>query len=219
MQKTILLIVCLFIFFSSFSQENKSKFLIKIGTEYRITPVTSTADNNIPMLVTVPNFNLDKQLSGASINYTFSYVFSSKFEIGFSQSFRYDHIYFEQSDFQPRTSFEKSVNGVITDYHFFVGKYFNLLKTELFLKGGFAFMNRGTNYSRTILLGVDSQGNSHFQTEQLNFNFSAFKVTTGFAFNKYELGLGAYFINSTGANFENENSIVLPYIKFSYRIK
>jgi len=219
MQKIISLIILLFIYFSSFSQEKRSKFLIKLGTEYRLTPIRSSMDNNNPTSSTIPFFSLDNQLSGASINYTFSYLFSSKVEIGFSQSFRYDHIYYEQSDLQPRTAFGKSINGMITNYHFFLGKYFKIVKTEFFLKGGFSLMNRGTNYSRSEFLGIDSQGISHFVSDELNFNFNAFNVNTGFMFDKYELGLGAYFINSTGANFENENSIVLPYIKLSYLLK
>ncbi len=223
MQKPLLLIICVFFFIQSFSQEKKAHFSIKIGTEYRITPITKSLDNSQPTLVTIPNFDLDNQISGVSVNYSLSYVFKLKFEIGFSQSFRYDHIYFEQSDFVPRQTFQKSVNGVITDYHFFLGKYFNLFKKEFFIKGGISLMNRGTNYSRTIPLGSGTDPNgqefSRFATDPLNFNFSALNVNTGFTFSKYELGIGAYFINGSSANFENENSIVLPYFKVSYNLR
>ncbi len=217
MQKPILILISLFFFLHSFAQIKKSNFSIKIGTEYRITPIKGSEDIVIPTLVTMPNFSLDNQISGASINYSLSYVLKSKFEIGFSQSFRYDHIYFEFSDFQPGISFEKSVNGVITDYHFFIGKYFTLFKTELFLKTGISLMNRGTNYSRTIFL--TDQGVDRFVTDQLNFNFSAYNVNTGFTFGKYEVGIGAYFINGSSANFVNENNIILPYFKLNYSIK
>lgn len=224
MQKKLMVTVFALIFSYSFSQEKeKSKFSIKLGTEYRITPIYSSRVEytSKPSV----NFNLDKQLSGTSINYSLSYITIKKFEIGFSQSFRYDHIYYKSSfsDIIPNTNYPfaegESVNDWVVDYHLFIGKYFRIFKSEFFIKGGVSMMNRGANYSITYLVSKDNQGGYTYATDQLNFNFFALNFNTGFTYGKSEFGLGTYFISGASANFEDERNIIAPYFKFSYRLK
>lgn len=211
-------------FFVGFSQEiKKSKFSIQIGTEYRITPIYPDRVEYISKPGVF--YNLDQQLSGTSVNYVLKYLSKKKFEIGFSQSFRYDHIYYKSSfsNIIPNTNYpeaeNESVNDWIIDHHLYVGKYFKLFKKEFFVRGGISMMNRGTNYSVTYLYSKDDKGGYTYMVDQLNFNFFALNLNTGFTFNKYELGLGAYFIPGAGANFEDERNIIVPYFKFSYQLK
>lgn len=224
MKKNVLTIVVLFFYLFSFSQDKKpSRFSIQIGTEYRITPIYP----DLTEYISKPGayYNLDQQLSGTSVNYVLRYLSKKKFEIGFSQSFRYDHIYYKSSfsDVIPNTNYPytegESVNDWITDYHLIIGQYFKLFKKEFFVRGGISLMNRGTNYSVTYLYSIDDQGGHTYIVDQLNFTFFALNFNTGIAFDKFELGIGAYFIPGAGANFDDERNIILPFFKFSYRLR
>ena len=57
----------------------------------------------------------------------------------------------------------------------------------------------------------------------LNFchvlSFFALNFNTGISLKKFEFGVGAYYILGSGANFDDERDIILPYFKFSYRLK
>ncbi|MCF6347339.1 MAG: hypothetical protein L3J20_03455 [Flavobacteriaceae bacterium] len=239
MKKSILSIVCTFFFLHSFSQEKqKPRFSIKVGTEYRITPIYSVdSDPSINLGRSTINFNLDKQLSGTSINYTLSYLIFKKFEIGFSHSFRYDHVYYKSGfdDLQPNTSLTategESINRWISDTHFFIGKYFTLRKTDLFLRGGFSMMNRGTDYLQVVSNKSEDNSYSYISIPS-HFNFFAFRTSAGFVSNKFELDIGAYFIgefkngsivvsdeNSFFVSSQVQQNIIMPYLKLSYRIK
>jgi len=232
MQKTLLITLSLLFFLNVFSQEKTtSKFSIKVGIEYRLTPIRSVEEFrfNNPNI----NFNLDRQLNGTSINYTLSYRVFKKFEIGFSQSFRYDHVYFKSSfaDLQPNTNVtvaqSESVNSWITDYHFFLGKYFTVSNTDFFVKAGISLMNNGTNYTETQSVFID-ENTYVLLGSQNDFNFIAQNISAGFVSKKFELGLGAYFVGEfpIGAShypggYEHKvlKNIILPYLKLSYRIK
>jgi len=240
MQKTLFITLSLLFFLNGFSQEKTtSRFSIKIGTEYRITPIYSANKNPTIALneVDIIDFNLDRQLSGTPIGYTLSYRIFKNFEIGFSHSFRYSHVYFKSGldDIQPNTNLKttqgESINRLITDYHFFVGKYFDLGKTDLFFRVGYSMMNRGTDY-----LGVASHkfedGSINTLRFDSHFNFSAFTASAGFVSNKFELGFGVYYTGEleNGATLifdkdymrvdsEIQQNVIIPFLKLSYRIK
>lgn len=225
MNKLFFITLLLLLFNLGYSQDKKSKISLKVGTEYRITPIY----NNVEGVFITPavNYNLDKQLSGSSFNYSLSYFVTKSFEIGFSQSFRYDHIYFKSvlSDLAPSTNINsssgESVNDWITDYHLFIGKYFDISDNKIFLRLGYSIMNRGTNHTINNVFGIDNQGNYTYLTDQLDFNFFAFNFNGGIAIDRYELGIGAYFISGNSSNFDQktDGTIILPVFKLSYRLK
>lgn len=223
----ILLLLCSFC--TSFSQEEKkSKFNIKIGTEYRLTPIYPAAKGLLFNQKNI-NYNFDKQLNGTSINYALSYSIFKNFDIGFSQSFRYDHIYFKSNtnELFPHTNIgskeSESKNGLITDYHFFVTKYFNIGKSEsLFFRLGYSLMNRGTNYTISEFAFYDEALKAdHYIVLSYDFSFTALKLDLGYVHDRFEFGLGAYMFGSTSANFhfEEEHKVIIPFFKFSYRLK
>ncbi|HBK70925.1 MAG TPA: hypothetical protein DDZ39_04585 [Flavobacteriaceae bacterium] len=240
MQKLIVLIIFTFIFNIGFTQDKPtSRFSIKVNTEYRITPIYSANENPTAVLneVDIIDFNLDRQLSGTPIGYTLSYRVFKNFEIGFSHSFRYDHVYFKSGlgDIQPNTNLKtaqgESINRLITDYQFFIGKYFDLGKTDLFFRVGYSMMNRGTDY-----LGVASHkfedGSINTISSDSHFNFSAYTASAGFVSNKFELGFGVYYTGEleNGATLifdkdymrvdsEIQQNVIIPFVKLSYQIK
>jgi len=240
MQKLILLVLFIFIFHVGYSQEKTtSKFSIKVGTEYRLTPIYSTNENPTIALneVDIVDFNLDRQLSGTPISYTLSYRVFKNFEIGFSHSFRYDHVYFKSGldDIQPNTNLKttqgESINRLITDYHFFVGKYFDFGKTDLFFRLGYSMMNKGTDYLGVASHKFEDGLNSTIRYNS-HFNFSAFTASAGFVSNKFELGFGIYYSGEleSGATLifdkdymridsEIQQNVIIPFLKLSYRIK
>jgi len=88
-------------------------------------------------------------------------------------------------------------------------------------------MNNSTNYAETQSVFIDK--NTYvFLVSQGDFNFIAQNISAGFASNKFELGLGAYFISEFpiggahypgGVEYKVQENIILPYLKLSYRIK
>jgi len=196
---------------------SQNKLQFKVGAEYRITPIRKTP--NVTISEIPVSFNQDDQLSGTAFNYSLTYVFNSGLGLGIQQSFRYDHIHFDTVNlFNPiEPSVNKSINDIITDFKFFIVKHFYLddYKSVLVELGG-SIMNRGTAYYTVLQRGTDSEGNPLFFGTDGNFNFGATNLTLGLAYPKFDIGIGAYFVDGTGANFDTEDNIIIPYLKLNY---
>jgi len=213
--KVYFLVIALIFPVVIFSQMNKLEF--KVGAEYRITPISNSPDVFISQIPV--NFNQDNQISGTAFNYSLAYIFKNGFGLAIQQSVRYDHIYFDVENLSNPTELtvNKSVNGIITDFKFFIVKHFYLTDYKsVFIELGGSIMNRGTAYSVTRQIGTDLEDNLIFATFDQNFNHGAINSTLGFVYNKFDIGIGAYFVDGTGANFGTEDNIIIPYLKLNY---
>lgn len=229
MKKTLTFLI-LFISIVTFSQNKektnfKNRLSVKIGTEYRITPIRKVIDNFHEVNPTNIFFNLDKNLSGTSFNYDISYEFIKNLHFGFSHSIRYDHVYFERKNYQlePNNVNYFTVNDskskLIYDYHFYLRKDFKIKNKTIYIKLGYSIMNRGTDYSISEVVATNNDGSiGAIIVGDYDLTFFAINTEIGLVYKNFDFGIGAYFINGSGSNLGSEQNIILPYFKISYRI-
>jgi hypothetical protein len=226
MKKTSLLVLLIFNITLIFSQkkELKNRLTIKIGTEYRITPIHKTIDWQETEAQAL-RFNLDKNLSGTSFNYEINYEVIHNLLVGFSHSLRYDHVYYENNNHLLKPNgiefytIDESKSKLISDYHFFIQKNFKLKKNKIYIKLGYSMMNRGTDYSVSEVVSTNLDGSiGAIISGGYDLNFFATNVNIGIIYKKFDFGVGAYFINGSSSNLGDERNIILPYFKISYRI-
>ncbi|MBT8196498.1 MAG: hypothetical protein KJO64_08715, partial [Bacteroidia bacterium] len=175
-------------------------------------------------------FDATDQLSGAALNYFFTlYLKEANMEIGFSQSLRYDHKYFKTDSFNLGTSnIYPSVNGVISDYHLFVQKNFDLRKGMYWnIFAGYSLMNRGSKYIYTetyirnplpfpLPFPLPGVNVAVTEVKEGNFNMDAINFGVGIGANKVSFDLGVYY--SMNHSYDQDGDIIIPRAKLSYRI-
>ncbi len=224
MKKTTITILILFLYSAVFSQERVTKtkrISFSIFSEYRITPVylegfSGTMDGGDGL--TPVFYAQDEQLSGTAMGFEVGYSFRKiNLSLIFSQSFRYDHIYFEQNTFAASgNSAVKSVNDFITDYHFILEKSFRIKNDHILsIRAGYALMNRGTAYALSEQ-SSEFGGQANYTVSHRDFHVSAFNAGVGYRKNKWNLALGGYFTDKH--KYNQPSQLLIPYIKLGYRI-
>lgn len=223
--KTITItILALFLFSTVFSQDQETrweKIKFNVFTEYRITPVY--LDGYLGLLtgndILKPTFYAqDEQLSGTAMGFEVGYWFRKiDMSLIFSQSFRYDHIYFENNMFDvSKNSAIQSVNDFITDYHFIIEKSFRFKNAHtLNFRVGYSYMNRGTAFALTEQTG-EFEGQPIYTTSESNFHISAFNTGIGYEKMRWSLTLGSYITDKH--KFNQPSPLLIPYIKLGYEI-
>lgn len=223
--KTItIIILVLFQFSTVFSQEQENKWeniKFDVFTEYRITPVY--LDGDLGLLtgndILKPTFYAqDEQLSGTAMGFEIGYWFQKiDLTLIFSQSFRYDHIYFDNNMFDvSKNSAIQSVNDFITDYHFIIAKSFRFKNAHIFnFRVGYSYMNRGTAFAYTEQTG-EFEGQPIYTTSHTDFHISAFNAGVGYKKQRWGLTLGSYITDKH--KFNQPSQLLIPYIKLGYEI-
>lgn len=192
--------------------ERKGKLYLSVGPDYRVTPIYGSANTYDEAFTSI-----DLQNSGTTFNYSLDYFLSNTLSLGFSQSFRYDILLYNDE-----TSFNfgarKAEKAVFIDYHFYLKYYLKISKeSKLFLKFGKSMMNRGSEYSKlkteylpdgTLLFHVNSTR---------DFSYGATNFGLGFNRKKLELLLGMYTSNNTQYFTTSQNFKIL-YINLNYQI-
>lgn len=222
--KTIIIIILGLIFnFLSYSQETemkKSNVRFGLFIEQRITPIYLSGYLGLMTekdILTPVFYSEDEQLSGTATGYEVGYCFKKiNFSLIFSQSFRYDHIYFEENLLKvPDIAVFKSVNGIITDYHFVIEKSFRFKKhNNLNIRIGYSLMNRNTNYAYSEQIG-EIEGEPLMHVSASAFDFTAFHFALGYEKNRLGLSLGSYITDEH--NYNQPSRLLIPYIKLGYR--
>ena len=190
----------------------KGKFYLSVGSDYRITPIY----RHTPLKANNGITNIDLQNSGTTFNYSLDYYISNNFCLGFSQSFRYDLLIYNDDksfDYGAR----KAEKTLILDYTFYFKYYINITKeNKLFVKFGQSMMNRGTDYTIQKSL-YDSSGNllgNSFSEKQFNYGATNFGI--GYNKKKIDLFVGIYSTSNT-EYFETSQNVIIPYLSLSYQ--
>ncbi len=224
MKKLQLTLVGIILAFNTFSQSSateKKRISFGVSLEQRITPVYLSKVHNSLVgenIITPVFYEEDPQLSGTAVSYNISYHFMKiNSSLIFSQSFRYDHIYFDTKLLHPNTaSVNRSVNDLITDYHFILKKSFNLKNDyALNLCLGYSLMNRGTDYSYTRQAG-EYNGEPLYSTTSGDFQFSAFNVALGIEKQKLDFTIGSYITDKN--KYNQPSQVLIPYLKLTYNL-
>lgn len=192
--------------------EKKGKFFLSAGTDYRITPIYGSAATYDKVITSI-----DLQNSGTSLNYSLDYYISKNFSLGFSQSFKYDVLLYNDD-----TSFNfgarKAEKAVLIDYHFYLKYYLKISKVnKLFFKFGKSLMNRGSEYSYVETFYQPNGLEIGKGIGQEDFSFSATNIGIGFNRKELELSLGMYASNNT-QYFEKSQNFKIVYINLNYQL-
>lgn len=213
--KNLDFVFILFLSFSLYAQSNSIEILG--GIEYRITPIYNYSDGVYENSVLT---SIDPHLSGNSINYQINYKIKRlNLAIGFGQSFRYDFKFYDNSimvgdEFQQHNPIE----GFIVDNHFVVTKYIKInKKLDIQTQIGISLMNRNTEYAETVVNNQNTPfENSYMHT--MNYNFTGYQLNVGINNNKLSGNIGIYYTDNHNFNDLNENPIIIPFLKFQYKI-
>lgn len=218
--KIIILIALPLISVAGKPERKKNSTEFEVGLEYRMTPIYLSSYD--PYLFDMNNYiycSVDRQLSGTGLNYSFQYSFSKpKMRLGFGQTLRYNYIY---TDLGLTTGIPNHVNkivkGLIMDYHFSIEKYWTIRQNEVSIHAGYSFMNRGTNYSFTKMLGYWPDSTLILYSVDQDFNFSSFNFELGYKFNNLKCSFGCYFTDTH--NFLDPSSLCIINFKINYILR
>ncbi|MBZ9629740.1 hypothetical protein LB465_03030 [Salegentibacter sp. LM13S] len=220
--KKLLIIIFFSVPFLAFSQTietRKGQLFFKIGTEYRITPLPYDAGESDPNIGLT---NVGIQNSGLAINYSLDYFITKNLTLGFTNSFRYDLLlYNNEVSFDSPENNEGSTQvekTLITDFHFYLNYHFQIFKnSEIFIRAGKSLANRGTDYG-TKNSFFDQEGNLVSKSiSQNNFHFQPENFGLGYKKDKVEVMAGVLTTTVTEYFLTNER-FTIPYLKLSYNL-
>lgn len=219
MKKIIILILLFFpiVIIAGKFEKNRNRTDFTIGLEHRLTPIYLSGFD--PFAYDENNYvyySQDRQLSGTGLNYFLQYSLEKpKLRINFGQTFRYNYIYTDMgfSSGIPN-HINKIVRGLITDYHFSIEKYWTIRQQELSVLAGYSFMNRGTNYSFTKVIGFWPDSTEMLYVVDQDFNFTCFNIELGYKYNSMRYSLGCYF--SDKHQFLEPSQLAIIYFRFAY---
>lgn len=195
-------------------EQRKGSFYFSISPEYRITPIFGFAPrSNIGR-----NIEVNEQNSGVALSYAFDWFILKNLSLGFSHSFRYDHIVKGELPLDSQSTIAPDTNGLIMDFHFYVKYHLKLFKdSEVSFLLGRSLLNTGTSFSQInrffdtngeIILGV---------TNTRNANYGAFHFGVGWKKNRVEI-LGGVYTSNTTEYFGGSIDFTVPYIKLNYSL-
>ncbi len=214
--KNLFLLIILATTTYSYSQieERKGKLFFKIGSEYRITPLSYDFGKVDPRLPA----DIDAQNSGVAFHYGFDYFITKNLSIGFNNSFRYDVLIRNVNEVNQENGFQKTDKTLIIGGHLYLDYHVKVFKnSELFARVGYSLLNGGTEYIEKISF-YDNEGNlvgSQFGNADLSFYAANFAI--GYRKQKVELLVGLYS-SSTSNYFSETESLKIPYINITYTI-
>ncbi|NGX83087.1 hypothetical protein [Aequorivita sp. KMM 9714] len=214
--KNLILLLFLAISTYSFSQieERKGKLFFKLGSEYRITPLSYDGNKLEPSL----SVEVDAQNSGVSFHYGFDYFITKNLSIGFNNSFRYDILISNTNEIDNDFGVQKADKTLMIGGHLYLDYHVKVFKnSELFARIGRSILNGGTHYVEKKTY-YDNQGNTLGSSYTTNdFQFSPANFAIGFKKDKVELIIGMY-ASTQAPYFDETESLKIPYINFTYTI-
>jgi len=228
MKRNLCFISSLFlVIFFTYAQENKEdsfeflnrkgQLFFNLGTELRITPLPYSF--NKPLDSGARFTNIDLLHSGPALSYGLEYFINQNFSIGFNHSFRYDTVLYNFGGIEQNFGVENSQKELLQGLHLHINKYFRISKnSEIFIRLGVSSYNGGSQYLLKEPISFDENGNPDFFVDsQSDFFNVGLNLAVGYQNKRVKLLLGVYFSNG-GKFFEEDFSIVTPYVKFTYTI-
>lgn len=199
-------------------QGNKGALLIDLGLEYRVTPIynaTNAGYNKISSYV-----NIDKQNSGPAINVGFEYYILNNLSLGFINSMRYDMVVSPVPETTNEDmSIEKSIYGLLLDYHFNLAYYLKLKNdSKVFISLGWSFFNRNSDF--TVTENLYDQNNELAGIGQYidSYEYSGSSLFLGYSKNNIKIKTGAYFSTTTSYFDEGNPNFIIPTIGITYTL-
>ena len=205
---TLLLIVPFFLTAQETIGDVKSTLQFLIGTEYRITPIYSSATLSENAYFT----NMDAQNSGIALNIGLEYGIARNLTVGFSNGFRYDMVIAQRPESNNAINVGAIDYKLIVDYHIYLAYYYKVFpKADIFVSAGVSLLNSNTDFS---IKKVDEYGEGFYISD---FSFFANRISIGFQSLKSRVYLGMNLSRTTDY-FEETTSFIIPHIGFSYSL-
>ena len=163
--------------------------------------------------------NIDQLHSGPALSYGLEFFIGQNFSFGFDHSFRYETVLYNLEGIEQDFGVENSQKELLHGLHLHINKYFRLSEnSEIFIRLGLSSYNGGSQYLLKEPVSFDVDGNPdsiiRFQRDFFNVGLN---FAVGYQNKRIKFLLGVYFSN--GAKFFQEDfSIVTPYIRFVYTI-
>ncbi|WP_421806033.1 hypothetical protein [Flagellimonas sp.] len=207
--RLLLLLILLPTYLMSQETFRDKSFFLNFGTEFRITPIYRNGDQSI----TTNFINPDLQNSGPAINIGVDYYFTQNFSAGFKTSIRYDLITTNIDGLSSNTE-----RGLLFGYHFNLNYHFQIFtKGDLLVDLGLSLLNRNSEYTRNETVFNEEGDVVASNTYMDNYNFSANKISLGYAKGRSRIMTGIYISRNT-KYFEDKTTFIIPHISFTYRL-
>ncbi|HET8809339.1 MAG TPA: hypothetical protein VFM65_03630 [Flavobacteriaceae bacterium] len=195
--------------------DRKGKLIIKVGTEYRITPFGPPPGAYANVSQHGRYTSPDKQNSGFALNYSLNYFIGQNWGIGLGHSFRYTLHYAEQyhpDDF----AIIEAKHALFMDFHLYLYYYFKVFKkAELFAKLGISLFNRNSNFSLKDTY-YDANGEVMATSYGItSYNYSPTLFGIGYKKDNVELMLGVYYSQNT-PYFNRSYDFYIPFVKLNF---
>ena len=132
-----------------------------IGAELRAEPIISGNGPNFYAFPQNTYIDIDAQNSGPAVHFSLQYALDKRWRVGGEISLRYDVVrgYFGSNKTSNQLfDIHRRARSLITDYHLYVDYYVkSWKKSDVYLRVGKSFMNRGTR------IYVHHEGNVNYQ--------------------------------------------------------
>jgi hypothetical protein len=195
--------------------ERRGNLYFSVSPEYRITPFyTGIRTSELGSLV-----DFQTQNASAALNYDFNYFPLKNLALGFSHSFRYDHIVKgELSLFNDTQTIAPDENGLIMDFHFYIKYHAKIFKdSELTLLVGRSLLNTGTSFQQIRrIFNEDNEPIASISSSRSS-SFWSFNLGLGWKKKRLEF-LGGIYTSNTTEFLEGSTGFSIPYIRLNYTL-
>ena len=147
------------------------------------------------------------QNTGVGFHYDLNYFLTTALSLGFSNSLRYDIQLSDRASLTTDNTGPKS-KTLLVDYHFYADYHFKAFaNSELVLRLGQSYLNTGSQITAT-----ENNAVSDF-----SFDYWSWNLGLGYQKQRTRLMLGVF--NSSTTNYPQTESLVIPYLSFTYHLK
>ena len=193
-----------------FSIDNRQGLLFfSVGTDYRIFPIEKrleSATYPIGEFRANPE-EIGAQNTGLGFRYDLNYFLTTSLSLGFSNSLRYDIQLSDPASLTTDNTGPKS-KTLLVDYHFYADYHFKAFaNSELVLRLGRSYLNTGSQITATENNAV----------RDFSFDYWSWNLGLGYRKQRTHLMLGVF--NSSTTNYPQTESLVIPYLSFTYHLK
>ncbi|MCF6307762.1 MAG: hypothetical protein L3J09_07385 [Flavobacteriaceae bacterium] len=223
MQKIILTVFLLFCFTiqaqdTDFRNQRKGKLFFNVGTEYRITPITSLP-TNVGYNPRSRSTNSDAQNTGVAFYYGLKMFITKNLSLGFSHSVRYTLLNNSSaSDIPAEFGYKESVYRPMMGFYIYLDYHVKVFKeAELFARVGRSIINANSSYVyKESFYNNNDEFTGSFVSES-NYRMFTTNFAIGLKKNKFEALIGVHTTQDP-PYFTESVLYIIPYFNLNYTI-
>lgn len=188
----------------------------KVGTEYRITPISGSG-NGLPTLAGL-NTNTDFLNTGAALSFGLEYFVTKNFSLGFDNTLRFDTVTINFGDIALDRGSSSNRKTFLFGWHFHANYYIKVFKkSELFFRIGLSRLNGGADVATQDLFRDDNGEITGGVLGTFDLASFAGNFAIGYKNKRIEALLGIYLTDDSNFS-QNGSTNIIPYIKITYNL-